>query len=395
MLAARIPAIQEALAELELDGWLLFVYQGNDPISLDFLGLTGRGLVTRRAYYLVPRQGAPRQLCSTLESGMLAHLPGDRQLYTTWQEHRTRLAELVRDCRRLAAQYSPKAELPSCSRLDAGTAELLRSFGVELHSSAELIARFAAVWTPQQLAGHRRAARALTEIVHAAFDYARNSLRSGHALSEYQLQQWILQAIERADLQTEASPIVAIDGHAADPHFEPNPDSALALAPGQWLLVDLWARERQPESVYADITWCAVVAPAPTERQQELWKLVTQARDRGIEFVRSRYPHTSIRGFEVDDAVRSVIQDAGYGAHFFHRTGHSIGIQDHGPGANLDNLETHDTRRLLPMTGFSIEPGIYLPGEIGLRSEVNMVLTESEAEVTTGPPQTEPIRLLP
>jgi Xaa-Pro aminopeptidase len=394
MLSDRIPQIQQALTELELDGWLFFVFQGNDPISLEFLGLCGRPLVTRRAYYLVPRQGNPRKLCSRLESGMLDHLPGERQLYATWQEHRARLEELVRDCRRLAAQYSPKAELPSSSRLDAGTAELLRSFGVELHSSAELISRFLAVWTPEQLAGHRRAAQALTEIVHAALSHARDRLKNGSPPNEYELQQWILGAMDRAGLSTEAPPIVAVDGHAADPHFEPSPETAVTLSPGQWLLIDLWAKERQPDSVYADITWCAVVGPSPTERQMALWRLVAQARDRGIEFVRSRYPHTPIRGFEVDDVVRRVIEEGGYGPSFFHRTGHSIGIQDHGPGANLDNLETHDTRRLLPMTGFSIEPGIYLPGEIGIRSEVNMALTETEAEVTTGPPQEVPICLI-
>jgi len=394
MLESRVEEIQAALDDAELDGWFFSVFQGNDPISLDLLGLSGHGLVTRRCYYLIPRMGEPRRLVHDLEPAMLDHLPGSKSRYRTWQEHRVALEALVRDCGRLAAQYSPKNELPSVSRLDVGTAELLSACGVELVSSADLVQRFAAVWTPEQLAGHRRACEHLHRIAREAFDLAAAHLRDGRAIDEYRVQQFILEAFEQAGLVTEADPIVGVDAHAADPHYEPTPETALAIEKGQLLLIDLWAKEKAPTSVYADITWCGVTAAEPTTRQQEIWTIVRDARDAGIELVTSRWPHTPIRGFEVDDATRQVIEKAGYGEQFIHRTGHSIGIQDHGQGANMDNLETHDTRRLLEMTGFSIEPGIYLPGEIGIRSEVNIALLPEVAEVTGGEAQRELLRLL-
>jgi Xaa-Pro aminopeptidase len=394
MLAERIADIQHALVEAELDGWLFSVFQGNDPISLSLLGLSGRGLVTRRCYYLVPSQGEPRRLVHDLEPAMLDHLPGSRSRYRTWQEHRQAMEGLVRDCRRLAAQYSPRNELPSVSRLDHGTAELLASFGVELVTSADLVQRFAAVWTPAQLDGHRRANVHLHRIAREAFTLVAGHLRAEREIDERAVQRFILEAFEGAGLHTEADPIVGVNAHAADPHYEPTAETSLQIREGDLLLIDLWAKEKTPESVYADITWCGVCASSPTARQQEIWTIVRDARDAGIELVRSRWPGTPIRGYEVDDAVREVIRRAGYAEQFIHRTGHSIGIQDHGQGANMDNLETHDTRRLIAMTGFSIEPGVYLPGELGVRSEVNIALTPEAAEVTGGEAQRELLRLL-
>jgi Xaa-Pro aminopeptidase len=394
MLAQRIAEIQQALTEAELDGWFFAVFQGNDPISVDLLGLSGKGLITRRCYYLIPSRGEPRRLVADLEPAMLDHLPGSKSRYRTWQEHRQELERLVRDCGRLAAQYSPRNELPTCSRLDAGTAELLTGFGAELISSADLVQRFAAVWTPEQLEGHRRANAHLHRIVRAAFAFTAGELRANRPVDEYRVQRFVLDAFEQAGLHAEADPIVGVNAHAADPHYEPTPETSLPVSRGDLLLIDLWAKEKVADSVYADITWCGVCSPAPSDRQQEIWTIVRDARDAGIELVRGRWPATPVRGFEVDDAVRAVIRKAGYGDFFIHRTGHSIGTQDHGQGANMDNLETHDTRRLLAMTGFSIEPGIYLPGEIGIRSEVNIALTSDAAEVTGGEAQRELLRLL-
>jgi Xaa-Pro aminopeptidase len=394
MLASRIAEIQAALAESELDGWFFSVFQGNDPISLDLLGLAGRGLVTRRCYYLIPRQGEPRRLVHDLEPSMLDHLPGSKSRYRTWQEHREALSLLVRDCRRLAAQYSPKNELPSVSRLDHGTAELLAGSGAELVSSADLVQRFAAVWTPAQLAGHRRANEHLHRIVREAFDLVSRRLRAGEAIDEYGVQRFIVESFARAGLHAESDPIVGVNANSADPHYVPDASTTTPIRQGDFLLVDLWAKELPPESVYADITWCGVCAASPTDRQEEIWRIARDARDAGIALVRSRWPATPVRGYEVDDATREVIRAAGYGERFIHRTGHSIGIQDHGQGANMDNLETHDTRRLIAMTGFSIEPGIYFAGDFGVRTEVNIALTESVAEVTGGEPQRELLRLL-
>ncbi len=394
MLAQRIAAIQSALADAEVDGWLFAVFQGNDPISVDLLGLAEKGLVTRRCYYLIPARGEPRKLVHDLEPAMLDHLPGGRAGYRTWQEHRRELEQLLRDCRRVAAQYSPQNQLPNVSRLDAGTAELLASFGVQLDSSADLVQRFAATWTPEQMEGHRRANVHLHRIVREAFAWVADRLRANAAVDEHAVLRFILAAFEQSGLHTFADPIVGVNAHAADPHYEPTAESAWPIVRGDFLLIDLWAKEKVADSVYADICWCGVCASAPTARQEEIFSTVARARDAGIELVRSRWPSSSIRGFEVDDAARQVIVNAGYGDYFIHRTGHSIGVQDHGQGANMDNFETHDTRRLMPMTGFSIEPGIYLPGEFGVRCEVNLALTATAVEVTGGEPQHELLRLL-
>lgn len=395
MLADRIPEIQSALAEASLDGWFFACFQQNDPIALDLLGLSGSGkLVTRRCYYLVPREGEPRKLVHALEPAMLDHLPGTKASYLTWREHREGFAALVSGSPRLAAQYSPQNELPSVSRLDAGTADLLRAAGVEIASAADLAQRFAATWSEEQLAGHRRANVHLHEIVHQAFGRVAAALARGDVLDEHTVQRFILDAFEQADLWAESAPIVGVNAHSADPHYQPGAESSSPIRRGDFLLIDLWAKEKQPGSVYADITWCGVCAAAPTDRQAEVFGHVAAARDAAFELVKSRFPGTPVAGFEVDDAAREVIVRAGYGDRFIHRTGHSIGISDHGQGANMDNLETHDTRRLLPMTGFSIEPGIYLTGDFGVRSEVNVALTHEAAEVTGGAPQRELLRLL-
>jgi Xaa-Pro aminopeptidase len=394
MLADRIPAIQDALAESALDGWFFACFQQNDPIGIDLLGLSGENrLITRRCYYLIPRQGEPRKLVHALEPAMLDHLPGAKAVYLTWREHREALARLVRGLRRLGAQYSPGNELPTVSRLDAGTAELLRDAGAELASAADLAQRFAATWSEEQLAGHRRACTALHAIVHEAFSRVGDALRRGDRLDEYTVQRFILEAFERAGLWTEADPIVGVNAHSADPHYQPGPDASSPIRQGDFLLIDLWAKEKAAGSVYADITWCGVCAAAPTERQEEVFRVVAGGRDAALALIKERYPRQAVRGFEVDDAAREHITRAGYGERFIHRTGHSIGTKDHGQGANMDNLETHDTRLLLPMTGFSIEPGVYLTGDFGVRSEINVALTPEGAEATGGEPQRELLRL--
>jgi len=395
MLADRIPEIQAALAEAGLDGWFFACFQQNDPIALDLLGLSGTGkLVTRRCYYLVPREGEPRKMVHALEPAMLDHLPGGKSSYLTWREHREGFTALVAGAPRLAAQYSPQNELPSVSRLDAGTADLLRAAGVELASAADLAQRFAATWSEEQLAGHRRANVHLHEIVHQAFGRVAAALARGDVLDEHTVQRFILDAFDQAGLWAESDPIVGVNAHSADPHYQPGPHGSSPIRRGDFLLIDLWAKEKQPGSVYADITWCGVCAAAPTDRQAEVFGHVAAARDAAFELVRGRFPSSPVAGYEVDDAAREVIVLAGYGDRFIHRTGHSIGTSDHGQGANMDNLETHDTRRLLPMTGFSIEPGIYLTGDFGVRSEINVALTADAAEVTGGAPQRELLRLL-
>jgi Xaa-Pro dipeptidase len=395
MLAEQIPAIQSALAEAGVDGWFFACFQLNDPIGLSLLGLTGEGkLVTRRCYYLIPREGEPKKLVHAIEPGMLDHLPGPKTIYNTWQGHRQEVANLVSGYRRLAAQYSPNNEIPSISRLDAGTFDLLRAAGVEVASSADLAQRFVATWTQEQLEGHRRANVHLHRIVLEAFQRVGETLRRGDQIDEYTVQRFIVDAFETAGLWAEADPIVGVNAHSADPHYQPGPGHTSPINQGDFLLIDLWAKEKAADSVYADITWCGVCAASPTAKQQEIFAAVAGARDAAWELVRSRFPHQPVHGFEVDDAAREVIRKAGYGDLFLHRTGHSIGITDHGQGANMDNLETHDTRLLLPMTGFSIEPGIYIQGDFGVRLEINVALTPEAPEITGAEPQRELLRLL-
>lgn len=394
MLGERIEEVQAELEAADLDGWLLSCFQRNDPVSLDLLGLSQTSLVTRRCYYLVPRTGRPRKLVHGLEPTMLDHLPGRKRSYVRWQELARELRALVDGVDRLAVHYSPENQLPTISRLDAGTAEFLRGCGVELVSAADLAQRFAATWSEAQLGTHRRASEHLHHIVLRAFSLVGQSLKAGDAINEYSVQKFILERFDEAGLHTEADPIVGVNAHAADPHYQPTAESSAPIRDDDFLLIDLWAKERNGDSIYADITWCGVCAVAPTDRQQEVFSVVAAARDAGIELVQSRFPRQNVRGYEVDDAVRRVIDEAGFGDYFIHRTGHSIGMEDHGQGANIDNFETHDTRQLLPMTGFSIEPGVYLPDEFGVRSEINMALTPEGAEVTGGEPQRELIRVL-
>jgi Xaa-Pro aminopeptidase len=394
MLSEKIDEIQEALRAEGVDGWLFTVFQQNDPISLRLLGVGGDHLVTRRCYYLVPANGEPRKLVHDLEPAMLDHLPGGKSSYRTWSKHSESLVRLVDGMGKLAAQYSPKAQIPTVSRLDAGTAEIVRGAGCELVSSAELVQRFAATWSREQLESHRRAARVVHETVIAAFDRVRRALAAGEEIDEYTVQRFILERFDRAGMVTDSPPNVSVGPHAADPHYQPTAEKSDVIRPGELLLIDLWAHENTPGAIWADITWTAVAAPSPTDKQQEVFETVRNARDAAFELVRSRYPDEDVRGFEVDDAARKVIEDAGYGEWFIHRTGHSIESSLHGQGANMDNLETHDTRRLIPWTGFSIEPGIYLPGEFGVRSEIDVALTPEGAEITGGEPQAELIRLM-
>ncbi len=397
MLADKITEIQKALNDAHLDAWLFMCFQHNDPISLSLLGLAEKGLCTRRCYYLIPADGEPRRLVHRLEPAMLDHLPGAKKSYLTWQDHAQSLGELVSGCRKVAAQYSPEAQIPTISRLDAGTAELFKAQGVELVSSGDLVQSFAAVWSDRQLAGHRRAADHLHRIVLHAFDRVGEALREHRDLNEFEVQRWICEAFEQAGMEGEGDPIVGVNAHSADPHYQPTAEASSPIRQGDFLLIDLWAKEKQAESIYADITWCGVCSAAPTDRQGEIFDIVRRARDAALALVQSRYPagdRAPLMGFEVDDACREVIVDAGYGDAFFHRTGHSIDTSDHGQGANMDNLETHDTRILVPMTGFSIEPGIYLTGDFGVRSEINVALTPDRAEVTGGESQSELLRLL-
>lgn len=392
----RIADIQKALREMpDLDGWLFYDFRGSDPLAYRVLLLDPTKHVTRRWYYWVPVQGAPVKLLHKIEPHVLDELPGDSLPYVSWEEQQTHLARILTQAKRIAMQYSPQNAIPYISRVDAGTIELIRSFGIEVATAADLVQRFEAVWSDAQLASHREAAEKLRLIVNEAFAHVGTSIAAQPPLTEHGLQQFILSRIKAHGLVTSTAPIAAVNAHSADPHYGPAPQGSAEIRRGDLVLIDLWAKRQEPGSVYADITWTGSIGPTVPARQQEIFHIVREARDAALAFVRIRVSAGDFPcGWEVDEVCRTVIRRAGYGDQFLHRTGHSIGEEVHGNGANIDNLETKDGRRLLPKTCFSIEPGIYLAGEFGIRSELDVYLTDREALVFGQPVQTEIVPIL-
>jgi Xaa-Pro dipeptidase len=392
----RIAAIQDALGDMDsVDGWLFYDFRGSDPLAYRVLLLDPTQHVTRRWYYWIPTRGEPVKLLHMIEPHVLDELPGQVQQYVSWEQQRLLLASLLRGRRKIAMQYSPFNAVPYLSRVDAGTVELIRSFGLEVVTSADLVQQFEAVWTDAQLESHRYAVTALRNIVDEAFAHVASCVTNERRLSEYDLQQFILSRIRDAGMTTSSAPIAAVDAHSADPHYGPTSSSSSLITRDNLVLIDLWAKQTAPGSVYGDITWTGYTGTDVPAKQRIIFEHVRRGRDAALSFVQDqvaigRFPC----GWEVDDICRTTIRTAGYGDFFIHRTGHSIGEEVHGNGANIDNLETQDSRRLLPRTCFSIEPGIYLPGEFGIRSELDVYVSEREAVVYGLPLQTEIVSLL-
>ena len=392
----RVAAIQRALQEMDgLDGWLFYDFRGSDPLAYRVLLLDPGRHVTRRWYYWIPATGEPVKLLHRIEPHVLDELPGEAQRYVSWEQQRALLSSLLRNRRRIAMQYSPLNAVPYLARVDAGTIDLIRSFGLDVVTSADLVQRFEAVWTDRQLESHRYATEALRRIVDDAFAHVGASLAKGRVLTEYGLQQFILARIHDAGMTTSSAPIAAVDAHSADPHYGPVESDSSPITRENLLLIDLWAKQTEPGSVYGDITWTGYTDKQVPAKQRMIFNYVRQGRDAALSFVRERIASGRFPfGWEVDDVCRNVIRDAGYGDFFVHRTGHSIGEEVHGNGANIDNLETQDGRRLMPRTCFSIEPGIYLPGEFGIRSELDVYVSEREALVYGEPLQTDIVPIL-
>jgi Xaa-Pro dipeptidase len=390
----RVSEIQQALRDAEIDGWLFYDFRGSDPLAYRILQLDPSLHVTRRWYYWIPAQGVPVKLLHRIEPRVLDTLPGQADCYVSWEQQRQILAGLLAGGLRVAMQYSPLNAVPYVSRVDAGTVELIRSYDVEVVSSADLIQTFEARWTDSQLESHEFAAAALRRIVDQTFSHVREAITKGRGLTEYGVQQFILARIREAGMVTSSAPIAAVNAHSADPHYGPPETGSAEVTCDALLLIDLWAKRAEPGSVYADITWTGYVGQTVPGKHREIFDLVRQGRDAALNFVRTEIAagHRPF-GWEVDDACRQVIQRSGYGDQFVHRTGHSIGEEVHGNGANIDGLETQDTRRLMPRTCFSIEPGIYLPGEFGIRSELDVYLAEREALVFGLPLQSEIVPL--
>jgi len=392
----RVAEIQRVLAETAgLDGWLFYDFRGSDPLAYRVLGVDPTRHVTRRWYYWIPASGTAAKLQHRIEPHTLDDLPGESRFYVSWREQQEQLATILRGARRIAMQYSPLNAIPYISRVDAGTVELIRSLGVEVVTSADLVQRFEAIWNDSQLVSHRDAAEKLRRIVDEAFTHVADRVTAGAVLTEYGLQQFVLARIQAHGLVTATPPITAVNVHSADPHYSPRPDGSAVIARGDLVLIDLWAKRPERGSVYADITWTGYVGDTVPARQRAVFAVVRAARDSALEFVERRVGAGDFPcGAEVDDVCRGVIREAGYAERFLHRTGHSIGEEVHGNGANIDNLETRDTRRLMPRTCFSIEPGIYLEGDFGIRSELDVYVSDRDVAVFGQPVQTEIVPIL-
>ncbi|HLW55371.1 MAG TPA: M24 family metallopeptidase [Candidatus Angelobacter sp.] len=376
-----LKAIQSALLERSLDAWLFYDHHHRDPIAYKVLDLPESMMVTRRWFYLIPREGEPVKLVHRIESGHLDSLPGSKREYSSWRELWDNLQSMLARHRTIAMQYSPNNQIPLIGLVDAGTVELVRSFGKEIVSSGDLVARFEAAWSEEQIQSHFAARDSIDAIVTEAFKEIGRRARS-NGVTEYEIQQWIAEAFRREGLVTEDYPIVGVNANSGNPHYEPKAQGSTRIKTGDFVLLDVFAKKNTPHAVYYDITWTGVIG-SPSEKQVEIFNIVSGARDAGIKKVQEAISaNKRIAGWEVDHATREHITAAGYGQYFTHRTGHSIGEHVHGNGANIDNLETKDDREIIPNTCFSIEPGIYLAGEFGVRSEVNVLIRNGAAEVT-------------
>ena len=392
---AHVELLQKALQEDKLDGWLFYSFRGSDPIAENILRLDHAKFTTRRWFYFVPAKGTPQKIVHAIETGTLDSLPGDKHVYLPWQQLHEFLRETLSGLRKVAMQYSPLNAIPYISRVDAGTVELVRSFGVGVVSSADLVQVFEAVWSDEQLDTHLYAAKHMRQIVDEIVKEVGRRVRDNVSATEVEIQDFILNQYDRRDLTAGHPPIVAINAHSADPHYAPNLEDNLAMRKGDFLLVDMWSKRRQPHAVYDDITWTFFIGDAVPAEHQNIFNIVRDGRDAAIRAAEQRYPTREILyGWQIDDEARKSITKAGYGPDFLHRTGHSIHEEVHGNGANIDNLETQDSRRLMARTCFSIEPGVYLKGTFGVRSEIDMYLSEREAIVTGLPIQTHVIPIL-
>jgi Xaa-Pro aminopeptidase len=392
----QIDAIQSALREQALDAWLFYDHHHRDPIAYSILGLPESAHVTRRWYYAIPAAGEPRKLVHRIESGRLDSLPGSKGVYSSWQELEVGLDAMLAPYETIAMQYSPRNAIMYVSMLDAGTMEVLREMGKTVVSSADLVSRFEAVLTDEQIASHYEAQKAIDEILAEGFLEIGRRVRPANAVparvTEFDIVQWLQEAMRRADLVWENGPNVSVNENSADSHYEPTETAAREIKEGDFVLIDIWARKNRPGTCYYDITWTGVVGREPSEKEQQVFHVVKDARDAAVQVVKEAfYTRQPIAGWQADDAARAVIDEAGFGKFFTHRTGHNISNTLHGNGAHLDNLETHDERLILPNTCFSVEPGIYLK-KFGIRSELNMITTPERA-VATGRVQQELVRI--
>jgi Xaa-Pro aminopeptidase len=386
--------IQDAIAEFGFDGWLLYDFRGLNVLALRVLEISDESVGSRRFFYFIPASGPPQKLVHRIEAGALDHLPGEKHVYLTWQELHAGIQEIIGDAKKIAMEYSPNNANPYVSRVDAGTVELVRSFGVQVESSGNLIQSFEACWTEAQWQLHLQADKLNRAAFEMAWQMIADHVRAGKPLRETDVQDAVMDYYHANNMTTYHPPIVGVGPHSGDPHYAPQKGSDAEIKQGDFVLLDMWAKMDVPDGVYSDLTKVGFVGATVPEAYQKIFKIVAAARDAGINCARDAFERgTPLQGWQVDRATRDVIDAAGYGDYFIHRTGHNIGKETHGNGAHMDDLETREDRLVMPRTCFSIEPGIYLP-EFGVRSEINVFIDADSKVHVTGGIQTEVLPIL-
>jgi Xaa-Pro dipeptidase len=381
----NLEKMQRIISTMKLDGWLFYDFRGSNELALNILDIPKERHLTRRFYYLVPSHGSPIKIVNAIEAGNLDHLPGEKLIYSDHSSLTCHLTNLISSHKTIAMEYSPLNAIPYVSKVDAGTIEQIKSLGANIKSSADLISLFDAVWTNELFNENKPVANALYEIVSKSFNFIKMNINDNKRLNEYDVQQFIMNEFDKRSYYTDSPPIVGVNANSANPHYAPDDKIHKQINKGDFVLIDLWARINREDAVWADITWVGYMGDTVPEKYTTIFKIVAEARDAAFNLISDRFKQgKEVRGFEGDDAAREVITKAGYGKYFIHRTGHSISNDLHGSGAHLDNYETRDERLILPSTSFSIEPGIYLTGDFGIRSEIDVFITAEGQVISTG-----------
>ncbi|MGE5680724.1 MAG: M24 family metallopeptidase [Bacillota bacterium] len=388
--------IQSILKEMNFDAWLFFDFRGSNSLAHEILNINPHAHLTRRFFYFIPSEGSPVKIINGIEAFHLDHLPGEKLTYSSHESLNRHLSSVLKKEMKIAMEYSPMNAIPYVSKIDAGTFEYLKTFGIDIISSGDLISMFGATWTEKQYEENKTAASALYEIVQLAFGFIKEKITSSKPVNEFDVQQFIMNEFKRRNMVTDSDAIVAVNENSGNPHYAPDSNTHKDIKSGDFVLIDLWAKMNTENAVMADITWVGYVGESVPEKYIKIFNIVSQARDKAFNLVKERFAQgKELRGFEVDDACRNFIKEQGYGDYFIHRTGHSITTETHGSGAHMDNFETHDERLVLPSTSFSIEPGIYLPGDFGVRCEIDVYISpEGEVICTGGRPQSEIVPVL-
>ena len=390
----NIDKIKKSLQEENVDGWLFYNFKNLDPSANNILEIPKEKIFTRRWFYFIPRDGNPIKLAHRIEDKSLDHLPGDKLVYSSWKELHQNLKNILSPFKHICMQYSPLNAIPYVSFVDAGTVELIQQTGVNIKSSANLIQRFEAVVDSQSLDSHKKAAVILKEIVFQAFELVKNTILAEKQITEYEVQQFIIAKFEANNMECDHPPIVAVNEHSGDPHYEPSPQNSSYIKRKDILLIDLWAKFKQENSIYADITWMCVVDDVVAFEYAKIFNIARDARENASKYIQERLDNNQeVYGYQIDDICRKTIEDAGYGKYFVHRTGHSIGKDVHWKGVNMDNFETKDERKLIDGILFSIEPGIYM-SNFGVRTEIDMYIENGKAHISCPPAQSELIPIL-